>query len=273
MDDELEQLKEDLSKKISLLKRQIHEEETEQARRLTSYTRNLSPIEDDFSDKEYSWNEMRKMCKLSKRITGIKFHNSTKNWINNRIYKYTTNVDTKSINFYLELTVDLKNDPDFEIIDITCHFLNLQTCYLSEITPWVQSFSKSKNLSFLMSGISDYSYCNHLRQKVITSLKETNYADVYEHEEEGGGILLDIKSPKNPDHIYIKYLWLLNYVDRTCRVDHHFIITATEFGDEFVEENTSLIKKFCKLNLKKQDMIELWSQLCIAIDSYENENV
>ncbi|KAI4485901.1 hypothetical protein M0804_006390 [Polistes exclamans] len=273
MEDQLEQIKQDVFQQVSLLKKKINEEETVKFQQLTSSTRKPSSTEEDFSDKEYSWHEMRKICKISQRITGIKFKNSTKNWINDKIYKYTTSVDSKTINFYLELTVDLKNNPDFEIVDITCHFLNLQSCYLTEITSWVQSFSKLKNLSFLMSGISDYSYCNRFRHKVITSLKENNYANIYEREYEGGGILLDIKSPKNPNHIYLKYLWTLNYVERTCRIDHHFIITATDFGVEFVEENTPLIKKFCKLNLKKQDLIELWAELCSAIEIYEDQNM
>ncbi|KAI4499737.1 hypothetical protein M0802_004993 [Mischocyttarus mexicanus] len=234
--------------------------------------RKLNSTEEDFSDNEYSFNEMHKMhkmCKMTRRISGIKFENTTKNWIKNCIYKYTTNVDTKVIKFHLELTVDLKNDPDFEIVDITCHFLDLKPCYLKEITSWVQSFSKLKNLSFLMSAISDYNYCNHFRQKIVTSLKENNYANIYEREEENGGVLLDIKSPKNSNNIYLKYLWVLNYVERTCRIDHHFLITATDFGLKFVNENTSLIKKFCKLSLKKQDLVELWAELCDAINTYD----
>ncbi|XP_014602105.1 PREDICTED: uncharacterized protein LOC106785842 isoform X2 [Polistes canadensis] len=259
MEDQLEQIKQDVFQQVSLLKKKIYEEETVKFRQLTSSTRKPSSTEEDFSDKEYSWHEMRKICKISQRITGIKFKNSTKNWIKDKIYKYTTSVDSKTINFYLELTVDLK--------------VLIYNKFIKKITSWVQSFSKLKNLSFLMSGISDYSYCNRFRQKVITSLKENNYANIYEREYEGGGILLDIKSPKNPNHIYLKYLWTLNYVERTCRIDHHFIITATDFGVEFVEENTPLIKKFCKLNLKKQDLVELWAELCTAIEIYEDQNM
>lgn len=52
--------------------------------------------------------EENKLCDFSYHLTGIKFKDTKKDWINDKIYKYTTNVETKAFSFFLELTVDLK---------------------------------------------------------------------------------------------------------------------------------------------------------------------
>ncbi|XP_047362998.1 uncharacterized protein LOC124954308 [Vespa velutina] len=266
---ELERIKIKLLKETSALEKELKEQESIGHQQLSSLAENAK---EDYMNKS-SLEENNKLCDFSHHLTGIMFKDAKKDWIDDKIYKYTANVVTKAISFYLELTMDLKDDPDFEVIDITCHFMDVPPCFMLEMTPWVQFLAKLKNFSFFMSAISDYSQYNVLRNKIVNSLHTNNYINFYDHEEGNGGILLDLRSPKNPDQIYLKYQWSLKFFEKTCHIEHYFTINATEFGMEFVEANTSLLKQFCKLNLKKKDLIELWAQLCTAIDIYEDKNI
>lgn len=268
---ELERIKVKLLKETSALEKELKEQESVERQESSSFVQNTFFAKEDYVNK-YSLEENNKLCDFSHHLTGIMFKDAKKDWINDKIYKYTANVVTKAISFYLELTIDLKDDPDFEVIDITCHFMDVPPCFMLEMTPWVQFLAKLKNFSFFMSAISDYSQYNVLRNKIINSLRSNNYINFYDHEEDNGGILLDLKSRRNPDQIYLKYQWSLKFFEKTCHIEHYFTINATEFGMEFVEANTSLLKQFCKLNLKKKDLIELWAQLCSAIDAYEDKN-
>lgn len=85
-----------------------------------------------------------------------------------------------------------------------------------------------------VSAISDYSQYNVLRNKIINSLRSNNYINFYDHEEENGGILLDLKSRRNPDQIYLKYQWSLKFFEKTCHIEHYFTINATEFGSDII---------------------------------------
>lgn len=50
---------------------------------------------------------------------------------------------------------------------------------------------------------------------------------------------------------------------------HTFI---TFLGVKFAEENNSLLKKFCKLNIAKKNLIELWNEMRVAVDQYEDKS-
>lgn len=96
-------------------------------------------------------------------------------------------------------------------------------------------------LLLFISAISDYSQYNVLRKKIIDSLCASNYINLYEHEKENGGILLDVKSLKNPDQIYLKYQWSLIFCEKTCHIEHHFTIKATKFGTDIIVSKFSYI--------------------------------
>lgn len=73
-----------------------------------------------------------------------------------------------------------------------------------------------------------------MRKKIIDSLCTSNYINFCEHEEENGGILLDVKSLKDPDQIYLKYQWSLKFFEKTCHIEHYFKIEATKFGTDTI---------------------------------------
>ncbi|KAK2579064.1 hypothetical protein KPH14_002668 [Odynerus spinipes] len=258
----LEQLKIKLLREISVLQCEIQEQMNTENLVLKKRSR-------AFPSKR-SLQQKNKLCDLSYHATGIVFDNVNKDWLHNKSYKYTANVVTKAIRFYLELTVDLKYYPDFEVIDITCHFLDVKDCFMLEITPWVQLLAKRKNFSFLMTAISDYSEYNVFRIRILDSLVADNYISYEGCKEENGGVIIDVKSAKNDKQIYVKFRWSMKFFEETCHIEHYFTIDATEFGMEFVEKNTLLLKKFCTLDLKKKDLIELWTELCTTIDTYED---
>lgn len=46
-----------------------------------------------------------------------------------------------------------------------------------------------------------------------------------------------------------------------------------DLGMEFAEENRSLLKEFCKVGLTKNNLVELWERLCVAIDAYQTKTI
>lgn len=69
---------------------------------------NCYPYRNPKEDYMKNFSKENKLCDFSSRLTGMKFKDAKKDWINDKIYKYTANVVTKAISFFLELTIDLK---------------------------------------------------------------------------------------------------------------------------------------------------------------------
>lgn len=258
----LEQLKIKLHKEISNLQSAIQNQKNVGDSILRKGTQNLSS--------KYTVEYKTILCESSYHITGITFNNVNKHWVENKIYKYTANVGAKAIYFYIELTIDLQDDDTFEILDITCHFVDIKQCFMLEITPWIQLLAKKRNFSLFMTAISDYNEYNILRKNTLDKLRAKNYISYRDCEEGNGGILIDVNSSQNNEQTYLKFQWSMKFFEETCHIEHHFTIAATDLGMEFMEINTLLLKKFCKLNLNEDNLTELWSDLCFAIDNYED---
>ena len=48
------------------------------------------------------------VCEFSRQASGITFKDIDKKWLRDNVYKYTTYLVTKTLNFYVELTVKLE---------------------------------------------------------------------------------------------------------------------------------------------------------------------
>ncbi|KAK1129975.1 hypothetical protein K0M31_019666 [Melipona bicolor] len=212
------------------------------------------------------------VCEFSRQVSGITFKNIDKKWLHDNIYKYATYLVTKTLNFYVELTVKLEGEKEFEICDITCHFINIDKCYMLEIEPWVQNMTKMKNFSFLTSAISQYNEQSILRNKILKKMVAENYVSCKECTDENGGILVHVHSTENKKRVYLIFQWSILFLERYWRIEHHFIINSGEIGVTFAEENQTLLLKFCEPNLTKENLIDLWNNLCLAIDIYEDRN-
>ncbi|KOC67268.1 hypothetical protein WH47_00138 [Habropoda laboriosa] len=209
------------------------------------------------------------LYKVSQQITGITFENTEREWLHNNIYQYTTTLVTKVLQIYVVLQVKLEGEIEFEIDDITCHFIHIDKCYMLEIGTWVQKITKMKNFSLLTSAISQYNEQNVLRQRLLNKLKIEKYASYEQCTDKNGGIVIHIHSPNNLQKIYLIFHWSLMFLERTWHIEHHFLINPTEAETTFAKNNRNLLEQFCEASLSKQNLIVLWSQLCSAINSYE----
>ncbi|CAD1473929.1 unnamed protein product, partial [Heterotrigona itama] len=264
----LNKLKDDLiAKAYSLIEKLQKQDSQEQV-----VTLKLLPECTDNIEEKLQEQCERRVCELSRQISGITFENIDKKWLHDNIYKYTTYLVTKTLNFYIDLTVKLEDEKEFEICDITCHFINIDKCYMLEIEPWIQNMTKMKNFSFLTSAISQYNEQSILRNKILEKMVAEKYVSYKQCTDENGGILIDVHSTENKKQVYLVFQWSVLFLERYWRIEHHFIINPEEIGIPFAEENQTLLMKFCEPNLTKENLIDLWNNLCLAIDVYEDKN-
>ena len=69
-----------------------------------------------------------------------------------------------------------------------------------------------------------------MRAKILSKLEKNNYVTLENCIEEGGGITVFVHSPKNSEKPYLKLQWATRYVDRTCRIEHFFVIVPADEG-------------------------------------------
>lgn len=212
-----------------------------------------------------------RLCQVSQRVTGIEFKNVEKKWLGNDLYLYTALVETKTIQFYLELTVELKNnsDEEFEVTDITCHFVDQDAYSMAEIQPFVQSITRRKNFSLLMTAVSQYTEYGIVRAKIIRNLETGGYATLQQHPGKKAGLLLHLHPSDKLATVYLKLHWSIAFLETTWHIEHLFSIHPTKHGTRFAEEQKELLVKFCKLGLDKTTLLNLWTELCNALDALQ----
>ncbi|KAK0077486.1 hypothetical protein PV325_003912 [Microctonus aethiopoides] len=204
--------------------------------------------------------------KLTQNLVGFTYNNINKKWIRDNVWLYNTDVSMKSLNFNLDLTVDQKNDTN-EIIDIMCHFEEVDSSLLQEIYPWVLSSSRAKNFSSLMSAFSEYNEKCVVRKKILSKLVNNKFVTVNKCTKEEGGLIIYIHSPKSLEKFYAEYLWKLKMNLITKSIDHSFTIKCLD--QDFMDAHPNLIGDFCKPGLKRDKLENLWNDLCLAIDQYK----
>ncbi|XP_050592639.1 uncharacterized protein LOC126923321 [Bombus affinis] len=222
------------------------------------------------------------LCNVSCGVSGITFKDTDKKWLHDNVYKYTTCLKTKALNLYVELTVKLEDEKEFEICDITCHFINIDKCYMLEIESWVQNMTRMKNFSLLTSAISQYSEENVVRKRILDKLNDGKYVSCKQCKEENGGILVYIHLTENVKQVYLILQWSVLFSEQYWKMEHHFVINPEKTDNicnqhfpltaKFAQENQSLLQNFCKPNLTKENVIDLWDDLCSVIDMYEDNN-
>ncbi|XP_012276177.1 uncharacterized protein LOC105697435 [Orussus abietinus] len=269
---ELEAVKLKLIKKVETLRDKLKEQEENGVGKILSLERFLLEIDETETDSpKTSWRDQSKLCEASRRIFGITFNDIEKKWLKNNEYLYTARVITKAIKFFLDLKVDLKNKPHFEVTDITCHFVEVNRCYMTEIGPWVQRFTRMNNFPFLMSAISDYSEQNAIRARILQKCQEKNYVSLEESTDIEGGIVAHVHSTKDKKRIYLKLHWYLKFFDNTWRIEHFFSIEPKEPVD-FAESNKELLNSFCQPCLRKNQLEQVWNKLCVELDTWDQAN-
>ncbi|OAD46930.1 hypothetical protein WN48_08948 [Eufriesea mexicana] len=267
---ELKELKKKLiTKAYNLIEKLKKQEDYQQTvtLKLTNTTKTVNTSEEIFLEQDEHI-----LCEISRRISGIIFENIDKKWLHDNVYKYTAYLKTKALSFYIELIIKLKDEEKFEICDITCHFINIDKCYMMEIELWVQIMTKMKSFAFLTSAISQYNDMSTARNKILEMLKAEKYIDYEQCTDENGGILIYIHSTKRVNQVYLIIQWSLMFLEQTWKIENHFIIESTEIGVKFAEENNSLLKKFCKLNIARKNFIDLWNEMRFAVDLYEEKS-
>ncbi|XP_011703072.1 PREDICTED: uncharacterized protein LOC105459079 [Wasmannia auropunctata] len=270
---QLRELKKELLKKVTYLRDKLKDQEENRHQKLINFNTTLSSDDEDYELSEFpSIKYKAKLCEITGQVTGITFKNVDKKWLRDDVYMYFAKVVTKTISFDVRLTVTFKNLNDFKIKDIMCYFIDVQDCYMLEITSWFQKITKMKNFSLLMSALSDYNENNILRSKILHSLELKKYASTELCTQENGGILVYIHSPIDTEKSYVIFQWTMTFLDLTWQIEHFFTVKSTNTGMEFSEENRSLLKEFCKIGLTKNDLMELWEKLCIAVDEYMRKN-
>ena len=213
-----------------------------------------------------------KLCEVSRQVSGITFDNVDRKLLRDNLYLYTTDLVTKSFACIVELTVQLKGEVEFEINNITCHFIEVDRCYMIEIEPWVQNITRMKNFSLLTSAMSQYNEQNILRMKTVCNLQDKRYVTPEQSTEKNGGILVHVHSPENERRVYLEFEWSLQFVERTWQIEHFFVIDPTTAGMELAKENQDLLQNFCQKCIKKQKLLDLWQTLCSVIDAYESKS-
>ncbi|KAL6256134.1 hypothetical protein P5V15_012254 [Pogonomyrmex californicus] len=214
-----------------------------------------------------------KLCKVTSQAAGITFENINKNWLQDDVYMYVGKVITKTVSFNVELTVFSKNLNDFKVENILCHFIDVPDCYMLEISPWFQKITNMKNFSLLMSALSDYNENNIFRSKILHSLELKKYVSMEQYTQDNGGILVHVHSPVDTEKIYVIFQWAMKFLELTWCIEHFFTVKSTDIGIEFSEKNCTLLKEFCNIGLTKNDFVDLWNKLCIAIDTYHEKKM
>ncbi|KAL6442300.1 hypothetical protein ACFW04_002509 [Cataglyphis niger] len=265
---QLRKRKKELLKKAVQLKDKLKDIEDNKHQSLINFNITLpSDNEDNKPSKLQSIKYKAKLCEIAGQVTGIRFKDVYKKWLRNNIFIYSAKVETKTISFNLELTVSM-NSNEFTIDNIMCYFTDIDDCYMLEISPWFEKITSIKNFSLLMSALSDYNENNIFRSKILNSLEKNKYASIEQCTQENGGILLHIHSSANTKENYIIFQWTMKFFELTWHIEHFFTVKPTDIGIKFSEENQTLLKEFCEINLKNNKLVGLWNRLCIAIDNY-----
>ncbi|XP_063976818.1 uncharacterized protein LOC135162370 [Diachasmimorpha longicaudata] len=204
-----------------------------------------------------------RLVDATQQATGIFFQNVDKKWLRDNVWNYTSKVVMKILKFNLELTVDLKDGEDNEILDITCRFVKVVDCHLQEITPWVTEFTRAKKMTYLMSAFSEYNDQSIVRQKILDKLKSQKFITIDKHGT--GGYVIHIHCPTSSRKQYADFLWTTEFNHKTRAIDHCFKIDGID--SDFVKENQELLEDFCQKGLKKEDLEALWSELCTAVNA------
>ncbi|XP_072750343.1 uncharacterized protein [Anoplolepis gracilipes] len=266
---QLRKQKKELLKKAIQLKDKLKAQEDDKDQPLINFNIPLSFDNEDYKlSKPQSIKYKAKLCEIAGQVTGITFKDINKKWLCNNIFIYTARVITKTISLNLELTVILMDMDDFKIDNIICYFIDIEHCYMLEISPWFEKITNIKNFSLLMSALSDYNENNILRSKILHSLESNKYATIQPYTQENGGILLYVHSSINTEKNYIIFQWTMKFLELTWHVEHFFTVKPTDIGIKFSKENRTLLKEFCEISLTKDKLVELWDRLCIAIDNY-----
>ncbi|XP_024887150.1 uncharacterized protein LOC112464414 [Temnothorax curvispinosus] len=267
---QLRELKEELLRKVIRLRDKMKDQEENGRRESINFDSTLPSDDQDekLSNVSLSSRYKAKLCEITGQVTGITFKNVDRKWLRDDTYMYMAKVITKTRSFNVELTVTFKDQHEFKIEDIMCHFINVHDCHMLEISPWFRKITNMKNFSLLMSALSDYNENDILRSKILRNLELKKYSSVEQCTQEDGGILVHMHSPVNTDKNYVICQWTMKFLDLTWRIEHFFTMKSTDIGMEFSEENCSLLKEFCKIGLTKNNLVELWERLCIAIDAY-----
>ncbi|XP_014473929.1 PREDICTED: uncharacterized protein LOC106744050 [Dinoponera quadriceps] len=267
--EELRELKERLVQQAIQLRDKLKNQESNGRQSLINL--DITSFSDD---EKYKPSESRlnmyeaKLCEISSQMTGILFKDVNKKWLHDDTYLYTAKVETKAVSFNLELTVNVKDSDDFKIENLMCYFINIEDCYMLEISPWFEKITRTKKFSLLMSALSDYNDYSIFRSKILHSLESQKYARVEQYTKESGGVLIYICPPVDPKKSYLIFHWSMKFLDLTWHIEHFFIVKSTDIGIEFSEENRLLLKKFCKIGLTKNDLVNLWDDLCTSIETY-----
>ncbi|XP_077275174.1 uncharacterized protein LOC143904395 [Temnothorax americanus] len=267
---QLRELKEELLKKVRRLRDKMKDQEENGRRESITFDTALPSDDEDekLSNVSLSTRYKAKLCEITGQVTGITFENVDRKWLRDDTYMYMAKVVTKTISFNVDVTVTFKDQNEFKIEDIMCHFVNVHDCHMLEISPWFRKITTMKNFSLLMSALSDYNENDILRSKILRNLELKKYSSVERCTRDDGGILVRMHSPVNTDKTYVMCQWTMKFLDLTWRIEHFFTMRSTDIGMEFSEENRSLLKEFCKFGLTKNTLVELWERLCIAIDAY-----
>ena len=268
---QLQDLKAKLLQKAHDLVAKLKKQETDDQSSVTLKVPSALKNANNSKTKLFGWYE-QKLCEVSRQVSGITFDNVDRKLLGDNLYLYTANLVTKSLTCLVELTVQLKGEVDFQIDNIKCHYINVDRCYTSEIDPWVQNMSRTKNFSFLTSVISRYNEQNIFRTKMIRDLEDKKYVTSEQSTEKNGGILMHVHSPENERLVYLKFQWSLQFLERTWLFEHFFVIDPTTAGIEFAKENEDLLRNFCQKNITKQEHLDLWQKLCSLIDTYETKS-
>ena len=268
---QLQDLKEKLLEKAHDLIAKLKEQEADDQSLITLKVPDAISNANNSETKLFGQYE-KKLCELSRQVSGITFHNVNRKLLQDNLYQYTTQLVTKSFTCLVELRVQLKGEVEFKIDDITCSFIEVDRCYMLEIMPWVQSFTRLKNFSFLTSAMSKYNELNILRIKTLRSLENKKYVTSEQSTEKNGGILVHVHSPENEQQVYLEFQWSLQFIERTWQIENFFVIDPTNAGMELAKENQDLLQNFCQKGITKQELLDLWSMLCSVIDTYESKS-
>ncbi|KYM97987.1 hypothetical protein ALC62_11333 [Cyphomyrmex costatus] len=256
----LRDLKEQLLEEVVYLKDKLKDQEENGCEKSTNFNTRLFPDDEDHKLSEsMSTKYKAKLCNITAKVMGITFKDIDRKWLHDNVYIY--------------IAKNLNND--FEIKNLKYEFSNnvhKYNCDSLEISPWIEEIINKKNFSLLMSGISDYEKNCILRSKILHSSEIQKYVSIEQHTLEYGGISGYLHPPVDTEKIYIKFQWTIKFCEQTWQFKHFFFIQSTDIGMEFSEKNRFLLKKLCKYNLTKNNLMELWKKLCIAIDAYAGKN-
>jgi len=196
-----------------------------------------------------------------------------RNWVHDEIYCYDVIVVTKTFQFSLQLMVNVQDKGKFQVEDINCHYLNMEQCYIEEVEPWTLRFTRDKNLSHLIAAVAEYNDLSIERGKILRNLQSKKYASMEKCNVNGGGIFVYVYPPWGNDEVLFKFQWCTKFVDKTWRIEHIFSIDPVQADEEFIEDNRDVLRGFCKIGLRKNELEKLWSDLCTAIETLQNTAV